>query len=119
MSYQSHPSHVRTPVDAAVHFAQLQQVLRLVEELGGAAHGDADDGLDQAARHSSSYAGAEPIDRRRFDILARETASWSAAGIEALVAAGPDRSPAAARQLAAEIAASLDRLGACLDRKAH
>jgi hypothetical protein len=114
MSYQSPPNSMRTPSDAGARVAQLHEVLRLVEVLGGARPSNPDEALDEAARLSGAYAHAEPLDRRRFDILARETASWSAAAAEALLAAGESRSPAAARVLADELGRSLSALAGLL-----
>lgn len=104
------------PIDAGRQVAQLRHVLCLVEGLcggeGASPHGDA--ALDEAARITATYHGAEPIVQRRFGILAAEVAAWSAAGVEALLAAGESRSPAAARQLAAELKSGLIELGSLL-----
>ena len=119
MRHQSHSRSAHVPIDAGRQVAQLREVLRLVEELagGGPARGAGtagDAALDESARIVSLYHAAEPIVQRRFDTLAAETAAWSAAGIEALLAAGADRSPAAARRLASELEGSLDELSALL-----
>jgi hypothetical protein len=116
MRHQSHKDAARLPIDAGSQMAQLRNVLHLVGEIAGrgAASGTDDKTLDEAARISSAYHEAEPIVRRRFDILAAETASWSAAGVEALLAAGETRSPAAAARLAEELEQALTRLSGML-----
>lgn len=116
MRHQSHSYGTNMPIDAGPQVAQLRHVLRLVEELGGrqTAPAIADAALDEAARITSAYLEAEPIVRRRFGILAAEIAAWSAAGVEALLAAGESRSPAAARALADELEQGLGRLSLLL-----
>ena len=70
--------------DVGAEVARLRQVLALVEELAGRSrHSDA--ALNDAAELSARYAAALPIDQKRFDALASETARWAAAGVEALV----------------------------------
>lgn len=105
MRHQSHSYGTNLSIDAGPQVAQLRHVLRLVEELSGqqAAASAGDNALDEAARITSLYLEAEPIVQRRFGILAAEIAGWSAAGVEALLAAGESRSPAAARALANEL----------------
>ena len=112
MSYQSSTQFARPPIDAGRQLAQLRHVLSLVEELAGrgAARADGSGALDEGARISSVYWDALPIVRRRFDALAAETVSWSAAGVEALLAAGEKRSRAAARRLVDELQRALDVL---------
>lgn len=116
MRHQSHSYGTNMPIDAGPQVAQLRHVLRLVEELGGrqTAPAIADAALDEGARITSAYLEAEPIVRRRFGILAAEIAAWSAAGVEALLAAGESRSPAAARALADELERGLGRLSLLL-----
>ncbi len=117
MTHQSPTHFPRTPIDAGGQVAQLRHVLRLVGELAGrGAAPSADEAalLDEGARISSAYDRALPIVRRRFDALAGETAAWSAAAIEALLLAGDQRSPAAARRLADELEAALRKLTALL-----
>jgi hypothetical protein len=112
MSYQSHTQFARPSIDAGRQLAQLRHVLALVEEIAGREPSGAqgDEALDESARISSTYWDALPIVRRRFDALAGETMSWSAAGVEALLAAGGKRSPAAARRLADELQSALATL---------
>lgn len=116
MRHQSHSYGTNRPIDAGPQVAQLRHVLRLVDELSGrrAATPDADAALDEAARITTAYLQAEPIVRRRFGILAADIAAWSAAGVEALLAAGESRSPAAAQALANELEQSLGRLSLML-----
>lgn len=112
MTYQS-PTHYPTiPIDAGRQVAQLRHVLRLIEELAGrpTASGADDAALDESARFSSAYENALPVVQRRFDALAGETATWSAAAVEALLAAGGGRTTAAARRLADELARALSDL---------
>jgi hypothetical protein len=99
--------------DAGGQVAQLRQVLALVEELAGtdaAAPGGA--ALDQAARISEAYARALPIDQRRYDFHAADTARWAAAGVEALLQLEERRRPcrAAARILAEKLSRALAEL---------
>ncbi len=112
MRHQSHSYGTNLPIDAGPQVAQLRHVLRLVEELSGrqAAPAIAEAALDEAVRITSAYLEAEPIVQRRFGIVAIEIAAWSAAGVEALLAAGESRSPAAARQLADELEKGLGAL---------
>ena len=112
MSYQSSTQFARPPIDAGRQLAQLHHVLSLVEELAGAEprRAGGDEALDDGARISSVYWDALPIVRRRFDALAAETVAWSAAGVEALLAAGEKRSRAAARRLVEELQSALDAL---------
>ena len=112
MKHQFHSREVRVPIDAGRQVAQLRHVLRLVQELSGSSPnpGANHDALDEGARIASLYDQAEPVVQRRFDTLATETAAWSAAGVEALLSAGEDRSPAAIRKLAEELEKSLSDL---------
>jgi hypothetical protein len=112
MSYQSPTQFSRAPIDAGRQLAQLSHVLSLVNELAGREPAGADSGeaLNQSAKISGIYWDALPIRRRRFDALAAETACWSTAGVEALLAAGEKRSRAAARRLADELQAALNAL---------
>ncbi len=116
MRHQSHSHSARTPIDAGRQVAQLRHVLRLVEELAGrqSSPGAADAALDEGARIGAAYHEAQPIVRRRFDTLAAETAAWSADAVEALLAAGERRSPAAAARLALELDQALSGLAATL-----
>jgi hypothetical protein len=118
MSYQSTTQFTREPIDAGRQLAQLAHVLALVEELAGrpTVPGQGDQTLEQGAQVSSFYSDALPIVRRRFDALAAETAAWSAAGVEALLAAGEKRSRAAARRLADELQAAVSELTKLLRR---
>ena len=116
MTHQSPTHYPRTPIDAGRQVAQLRHVLRLVEELAGrpGRAGGQDAALDESARVSSAYDTALPIVRRRFDALAAETAAWSAAAVEALLAAGEGRTAPAASRLAHELAKALNQLAKLL-----
>ena len=116
MTHQSPTHYPRIPIDAGRQVAQLRHLLRLVEELAGrpAAPGAHDAALDESARFSSAYDSALPIVQRRFDALAGETAAWSAAAVEALLAPGEGRATAAARRLADELAKALNELAKLL-----
>ena len=99
--------------DAGGQVAQLRQVLALVEELAGPAPAPARGaGLDQAARISDHYARALPIDQRRFDLHAADTARWAAAGLEALLQLEERGRPcaAAARALSERLSRALAEL---------
>ncbi|TFI56915.1 hypothetical protein E2493_17770 [Sphingomonas parva] len=99
--------------DAGAEIAQLRQVLVLVEEIAGRTPARLDDGaLDEAARVSAAYGVALPIVQKRFDALAAETATWAAAGVEALMKISADGRPTgpAAGRLADELRKALARL---------
>jgi hypothetical protein len=98
--------------DAGGQVAQLRQVLALVVELAGRAPAPSGGGLDQAARISDFYARAVPIDQRRFDLHAADTARWAAAGLQALLQLEEQGRPcaAAARVLAERMARALAEL---------
>jgi hypothetical protein len=108
MSYQSPSSFTRAPVDGGRQLDQLRRVLALVEELAG--RPTLPSALDEGAQTSGVYSEALPVVRKRFDALASETAAWSAAGVEALLAAGEKRSRAAARRLADELQTAVGEL---------
>ncbi len=115
MRHQSHSDAIRVPIDAGRQVAQLRHVLQLVDEFAGNARsGLSDAALDEAARITAWYHEAEPVVQRRFDALAIEMAAWSAAGVEALLAAGSGCSPAATRRLADELERGLSQLVALL-----
>ncbi len=109
MTHQTHGHYTRVPIDAGRQIAQLRQVLVLVKELAGRSSAPManETSLAEMAQVSSVYGNALPIVQRRFDALAAETACWSAAAIEALLHAGEQRSPAAARRLADELNSTL------------
>ncbi len=109
MTHQTHGHYTRVPIDAGGQIAQLRQVLVLVSELAGrsSAPSESDTSLAEIAQVASVYGNALTIVQRRFDALAAETASWSAAAIEALLHAGEQRSTAAARRLADELNSTL------------
>ncbi|TMJ17098.1 MAG: hypothetical protein E6G94_02460 [Alphaproteobacteria bacterium] len=113
------PRAVHAPLagDAGGQVAQLRHVLGLVETMAGLpASADGDGRMDEAARLSAAYADALPIDRRRFDALASETAAWAASGVETLLHLEEEQLPAAAAasRLARELAFAVDRLKATL-----
>ncbi len=118
MSYHKQSHFARAASDPGDRVAQLRHVLRLVEGLAGRSQpqeaGDAE--LDAAARISSAYWQALPVVQRRFDAMASETAAWSVGAVEALLAAGDGRSPAAARRLADELQTALNALKMLLRR---
>ncbi len=116
MTHQNHGHYTRVPIDAGSQVAQLRQVLVLVNELAGRSSppSGSETSLSEIADLSSVYGNALPIVQRRFDALAAETASWSAAAIEALLHAGEQRSSAAAGRLANELNSTLEDLLALL-----
>ena len=100
--------------DAGAQIAQLRQVLALVAEMAGRTPlSPGDELLDEAARISAAYARALPIDQKRFDSLAAETARWAAAGVEALLKLDDAGMPvrAAAERVAEELEKGLEELG--------
>lgn len=116
MTHQSPPPPSSAGADPGRQLAQLRELLRLIEGIAGrrdAGRGDAL--LDEAARISDAYDRALPIVQRRFDALAAETAGWTAAGVEALLAAAQSGSPrAAAERLATRLEQALAGLAALL-----
>jgi hypothetical protein len=107
------------PLDeAGDHIARLCNALTLVEQIAGRpASAGIEEILDISARIGSAYAQATPIVQRRFDALIRETATWAANGIAALLepqegAAAPH---AAAGALADALNQALGDLGTVLD----
>lgn len=111
MTHQS-ARYLPSGADAGTRVAQLRHVLALVDQIAGRRRGG-DAGLDEGARLSGAYDGALPIVQRRFDILAAETATWAAAGVEALLAAGAN-ARAAAAALGEELERALDALARVL-----
>jgi hypothetical protein len=116
MTHQAPFSAAAPGADPGRQVAQLREALRLVERIAGLAEGASGDArLDEAARISAAYDRAVPIIQRRFDALAGETAAWTAAGVEALLAAGRTTAPrAAAARLAAQIDQALADLSGLL-----
>ena len=113
MTQQQPPPYAPGLADAGAQIAQLRQVLALVEEMAGRASlSPRDEVLDEAARISAAYARALPIDQKRFDALAAETARWAGAGVEVLVKLDEAGLPvrAAAERLADELEKELARL---------
>ncbi|HEX5184316.1 MAG TPA: hypothetical protein VFW19_14350 [Allosphingosinicella sp.] len=98
--------------NAGAEVAQLRRVLLLVEEVAGAAPAESGAALDQAARIGAAYERALPIDQRRFDQYAADTARWAAAGLEALARLDEQGRPgeAAARARAERLARALGDL---------
>ena len=111
MEHEQAPFHAPGLADAGGQVAQLRQVLLLVQEISGVA-AQAEAGLDQAARISDSYRIRLPIDQRRFDLYAADTARWAAAGLEALLELEEQGRPcqAAARALAERLSRALGEL---------
>jgi hypothetical protein len=114
MSYQSPSPLTRAPIDGGRQLDQLRRVLALVEELAGRPTLPSEP--VEGAQTSRVYSEALPVVRKRFDALASQTAAWSAAGVEALLAAGEKRSPAAARRLADELQSAVGELTKLLRR---
>jgi len=116
MIHISSIASVADGAEAGRQVAQLRHVLALIEEIAGRP-GTADDAFDEMERISSAYLASPPIVQRRFDAFAAETADWAAAGVELLIAAGnpAQRSSAAARRLADELARAIGKLGRMVD----
>ena len=113
MTQPQSPLYAPGTADAGGQIAQLRQVLALVEELAGRGRASPQsEAMDEAARISGAYAEALPIDQKRFDNLADETARWAAAGVEALLRLNEAGMPvrAAASRLADELQAGLRKL---------
>lgn len=111
MTHQPPPFAAAPAGDPGQRIAQLREALALVERIAGRP-GAGDDGLDDAARISAGHAHAPPIVRRRFDALAAESATWTATGVEALLAGGDRPSRAAAGRLADSIRRTLAEMRA-------
>ncbi|HEY0113461.1 MAG TPA: hypothetical protein VGB59_09970 [Allosphingosinicella sp.] len=107
MTQPQAPFYAPGIADAGAQIAQLHQVLALVEEIAGRTASPGDGAMDEAARTSAAYAAAAPIDQKRFDSLAAETARWAAAGVDALVRLEEAGLP---------VAAAAGRLGEELER---
>jgi len=114
MTHQSPPSPTADGPDPGRQIAQLREALRLVERIAGRPAAGGGDRLDEAARISDAYDRALPIARRRFEALAAEAAIWTAAGVEALLAAGEPAPRAAAERLAETLERSLNELAESL-----
>lgn len=113
MTQQEPPFYAPGLADAGAQLAQLRQVLALVGEMAGRLSASpGDDALDEAARVSAAYARALPIDQKRFDTLAAETARWARAGVEALLRLDEAGMPvrAAAERVAEELEKGLATL---------
>lgn len=113
MKHEQAPLLAPGLADAGAQVAQLRQVLHLVEELaGGGTPVPGGAALDQAARISRSYGAALPIDQRRFDLHAADTAHWAAAGLKALLQLEEEGRSchAAARTLAERLSRALTEL---------
>ena len=114
MTQQQQPPYAPGLADAGAQIAQLRQVLALVGEMAGREPLSPQDRvLDEAARISAAYARALPIDQKRFDSFAAETARWAAAGVGALLKLDEAGMPvrAAAGRLAEELEKGLAELG--------
>ena len=114
MTQQQPPLYAPGLADAGAQIAQLRQVLALIEEMAERVPvSPRDRDLDDAARISAAYARALPIDQKRFDALAAETARWAAAGVGALLRLDEAGMPvrAAAERLAEELEKGLAALG--------
>ncbi len=114
MTHQSFADPHAPPIGAGAQVAHLRHLLSIVEELATVARrgGAGYEALDQAARISAAYDRSLPVVRRRFDALADETVTWTAAAVEALLAAqaAGETPRAAAAQLAAELERALGDL---------
>ena len=112
MTHHAPPAPPAPGTDPGRQFAQLHEALRLVEGLAGrGGAGDGEPRLEAAAQVSDAYDRALPIVQRRFDALAEETSVWTAAGVEALLAAGRQApAQAAAARLAVQLENALGEL---------
>ena len=114
MTHQAPPAPAHPAADPGRQVASLREALLLVRGICGEHESPAPEALlDEAAWFSSAYHRASPVVQRRFDALSGEAAAWAAAGVEALLSAGP--APAApAHRLAGALENSLGRLRALL-----
>lgn len=113
MTQQQSPPYAPGCADAGAQVARLREVLALVEELAGRDPRPPGDGaLDEAALLSAAYERALPIDQKRFDAFAGETARWASVGVETLLKLEEAGFPvgAAAARLAEELEKALVRL---------
>jgi hypothetical protein len=111
MSKQSHSYSFAPPIEAGQQVARLRHLLGQIEAAAGTVRRASAgiDALDESARFSASYERSLPVAQRRFDILADETATWTASVLETL---SKDRNiadlpRAAVEQLAREIQTAL------------
>ena len=109
MTHQPPPFSSGPSGDPGRQLAQLREVLAHVERIAGR-RPRGDDALDEAARISAGHDRAPPIVQRRFDALAAESAIWTAAGVEALLAAADPPPRAAAVRLADSIRSALAQM---------
>lgn len=117
MTQQQSSPYVPGCADAGAQVARLREVLALIEELAGREHRAPNDGiLEDAARLSDAYDRALPIDQKRFDALAGETARWASVGVETLLKLDEGGFPVrpAATRLAEELEKTLARLSQLL-----
>lgn len=96
---------------------QLRAVLALVEGIAGESGAGAaeDDPSDRQLMHA--YARASGVAQRRYDVLAGETATFAATGIDALIrhkAVTGAEAAAGAVQLAAELRRAIMRMRAII-----
>lgn len=111
MTHSSAAEQIPPPVEPGRQMAQLRDVLTLVEQIAGR---NSKDWSEEGAGPAAAYEDALPVKQRRFEALAAETATWAAAGLEALLAI--QHAPEPPRAAAAALAAELDRALADLDR---
>ncbi|HEX8444707.1 MAG TPA: hypothetical protein VF631_13780 [Allosphingosinicella sp.] len=120
MTHQSTFLADAPPIEAGRQVAHLRHVLGLVEEIaeGKRGAGSGYDALEEAARISAAYERSLPVMQRRFNALAQETATWSAASVEALLHAQKHRGQprAAAAQLARELESAIRDLRRTVQR---
>jgi hypothetical protein len=105
MTHQSPIRYAPGHADAGGQLAQLRDLLGLVQQIAGLGDG-ADAALDESARLSGAYGGAQPIVQKRFDALAAETIEWAAVAVEALLECEDE---AAARGASSALAADLSQ----------
>lgn len=102
MEQQPRPQWTHANGDAGRQFAQLTHVRSLVEQMAGRPPRPQEVELDRSARISAAYDSALPINQKRFEVLAAETAAWAATAAQALLNDGR-QPPAAAACLADEL----------------
>lgn len=112
------PVYVEAPAsEAGQHFARLEQMLALVEQVAGQEPQRLVDYDQDRERVDRAYEYASPIAQRRFDTLVEETSIWASFGVDVLAASDDlhHPHPHAAARLADELEQALEEIGRSLN----
>lgn len=112
------PAYVEAPPsEAGQHFARLEQMLALVEQVAGHEPPRLFDYDRERVRVGRAYEYASPIAQRRFDTLVEETSIWASFGVDVLAASDDPHHPHthAAARLADELEQALEEIGRSLN----